>query len=216
MGKYNISLALLVILLVLAGHSYGSNYGYYEKNKEMNKVEVATFGAGCFWCVEEIFQNLAGVEKVVSGYTGGHVKNPTYKQVCTGKTGHVEVAQIHFDPGVISFEELLEVFWQTHDPTTPDRQGNDVGPHYKSAVFYHDEEQKRLAEFYKKRLNESGAFQDPVITEIRPFEKLYIAEDYHQDYYQLNPYLPYCTFVIKPKLEKFKKAFADKLKDTSQ
>lgn len=184
-----------------------------QHEKTSGNLEIATFGAGCFWCVEEIFQQLKGVKKVVSGYSGGHVKDPTYERVCRGKTGHAEVVQIMYDPDIISYEELLEVFWQTHDPTTPNRQGNDIGPQYRSVIFYHDDKQKELAEYYKEKLNRSGAFENPVITEIEPFTNFYIAEAKHQDYYQLNPYLPYCTFVIKPKLEKFRKVFADKIKE---
>lgn len=177
-----------------------------------NTMEIATFGNGCFWCTEAIFQNLKGVEKVVSGYSGGHVENPTYKQVCTGTTGHAEVIQITYDPAVITYDELLEVFWKTHDPTTPNRQGNDVGPQYRSAVFYHNEEQKEKAEKYKKELNAAGAYDAPIVTEITAFEKFYPAEDYHQNYFNLNGSQPYCSFVIRPKVEKFEKVFKDKLK----
>lgn len=178
-------------------------------------LEKATFGAGCFWCVEAVFQRLKGVQSVVSGYSGGRVKNPTYKQVCTGKTGHAEVVQITYDPKQISFAELLEVFWATHDPTTRNRQGNDVGPQYRSVIFYHNDEQKRLAEHYKQKLDESGAFRAPIVTEITAFREFFPAEDYHQNYFNLNPNQPYCQFVIQPKLDKFKKVFGHKLKDTS-
>ena len=181
---------------------------------ENNNTAVATLGAGCFWCVEAVFQNLKGVISVVSGYTGGHVENPTYKQVCSGNTGHAEVAQITYDPDVVSFEELLEVFWKTHDPTTLNRQGNDVGTQYRSSVFYHDEEQKRVAEAYKQKLDASGAYDHPIVTEIAPLEKFYPAEDYHQNYYNQNGFQPYCAFVVRPKVEKFRKVFSDKLKDT--
>lgn len=176
-------------------------------------LEKATFGAGCFWCVEAVFQRLKGVQSVVSGYSGGRVKNPTYKQVCTGKTGHAEVVQITYDPKQISFAELLEVFWATHDPTTRNRQGNDKGPQYRSVIFYHNDEQKRLAEHYKRKLDESGAFRAPIVTEIAAFREFYPAEDYHQNYYNLNAAQPYCQFVIQPKLDKFKQVFAHKLKD---
>jgi peptide-methionine (S)-S-oxide reductase len=179
---------------------------------QMNGLETATLGAGCFWCIEAIFQQVKGVESVVSGYTGGHVKNPTYKEVTSGRTGHAEVAQLKYDPKVISFEEILEIFWQTHDPTTLNRQGNDVGTQYRSAVFYHNEDQKKLAEFYKNELNKSGAFNAPIVTEISAIQEFYVAEDYHQNYYNLNSNQGYCTYVIKPKLEKFKKAFSEKLK----
>ena len=172
---------------------------------------TATFGAGCFWCVEAIFQELEGVESVTSGYTGGHTENPTYKEVCAELTGHAEVCQIIFDSQKISFDELLEVFWQTHDPTTPNRQGNDVGSQYRSSIFYHDENQKLLAEKYKRDLNDSGAWDNPVITEITPLTNFYPAEKYHQDYFQQNMNQPHCSFVIQPKLDKFRKVFKDKL-----
>ncbi len=174
--------------------------------------ETATFGAGCFWCVEAIFTELKGVSSVVSGYSGGKVSNPSYKAVCSGTTGHAEVAQIEFDPEVISFTDLLEVFWQTHDPTTLNRQGADKGTQYRSVIYYHSEEQKNLAVKYKAKLDEVGAYPDPIVTEISKFEKFYPAENYHQEYYENNPNAGYCTYVIKPKVEKFKKAFADKLK----
>ncbi len=175
--------------------------------------KTATFGGGCFWCVEAVFQELKGVEKVVSGYAGGHVPNPTYQQVCSGTTGHAEVAQITYDPEVISYPELLEVFWKTHDPTTRNRQGNDVGPQYRSIIFYHDDEQKQRAESYLAKLDASGAFNQPIVTAIEPLETFYPAEDYHQNYYRLNSRQPYCQFVIVPKLEKFRQVFQDKRKE---
>lgn len=183
-----------------------------EKLSVEGKTDTATFGAGCFWCVEAIFQELKGVHSVKSGYAGGFVKNPSYKEVCTGRTGHAEVAQIVYDPSVISFEELLEVFWKTHDPTTLNRQGADVGTQYRSAVFFHNEEQKEKAAFYMKKLDESGAFQNPIVTTIEPYENYYEAEDYHQDYYNNNGSQGYCRMVIQPKVEKFRKAFSEKLK----
>jgi methionine-S-sulfoxide reductase/methionine-R-sulfoxide reductase len=175
-------------------------------------LEQATFGSGCFWCTEAFFSELKGVKSAVSGYSGGRLENPTYEQVCTGATGHAEVVHVTFDPKVISFAELLEVFWQTHDPTTLNRQGADTGTQYRSAVFYHNDQQKREAEFYKKKLNESGAFKSPIVTEITKFDKFYPAEDYHQEYYATNPEQSYCRAIIRPKMEKFRKAFADKLK----
>jgi peptide methionine sulfoxide reductase msrA/msrB len=175
-------------------------------------LETATLGAGCFWCTEAVFDQLEGVRSVVSGFSGGRVENPTYKQVLTGMTGHAEVVQITYDPKIISFEQLLEVFWRTHDPTTLNRQGVDVGTQYRSAIFYHDEEQKRLAGLFKRKLNASGAFGAPIVTEISPFRAFYPAEDYHQEYYDRNPRQQYCVRVIRPKLEKFKKVFADHLK----
>ena len=175
-------------------------------------TDTATFGTGCFWCTEAIFQQLEGVTKVTSGYSGGHVDKPSYKEVCTGTTGHAEVIQVQYDPKKISFDELLEVFWQTHDPTTLNRQGNDVGPQYRSVIFYHNNEQKEKAEKYKAELDKSGAFDNPIVTEISPFTNFYAAENYHQDYYNQNGSQPYCYFVIRPKLEKFQKVFKSKIK----
>lgn len=192
---------------------------YGQKNKkatnmeQLSGMEVATFGSGCFWCTEAIFLNVAGVSKVVSGYMGGKVKNPTYKEVCSGLTGHAEVIQLSFDPRQVTFDQLLEIFWRTHDPTTLNQQGADVGTQYRSVIFYHSDEQKDRAEWYKSRLEEEGAFDKAIVTEISPATTFYKAEDYHQNYYNLNNNAPYCTFVIKPKLEKFKKAFQDKLKE---
>jgi len=176
------------------------------------KTDIATFGAGCFWCVEAIFQSLKGVQKVVSGYSGGKIRNPTYREVSSGLTGHAEVVQITYDPEIISFKELLEVFWQTHDPTTLNRQGADVGTQYRSVIFYHNEVQKNEAEFYKQELTKAGVFLNPIVTEIIKFEAFYVAEDYHQNYFLSNSDAPYCNYVIKPKMEKFKKAFAEKYK----
>ncbi|UXP31212.1 peptide-methionine (S)-S-oxide reductase MsrA [Reichenbachiella agarivorans] len=176
-------------------------------------MDIATFGNGCFWCTEAIFQDLKGVSKVESGYSGGKTVNPTYKEVCTGTTGHAEVLQITFDPAVITYSELLEVFWKTHDPTTLNRQGNDVGTQYRSVIYYHNAEQKTLAEKYKKELNDGKVYPDPVVTEITAFSKFYVAEDYHQNYYNQHGSEPYCNFVIQPKVEKFRKIFKDKLKD---
>ena len=181
-----------------------------------DRFEKATFGAGCFWCTEAVFQQLKGVQSVVSGYSGGHVKNPTYQQVTSGRTGHAEVIQVAFDPEVISYADLLEVFWQTHDPTTPNRQGNDFGPQYRSAVFYHNDEQRQLAEHYKQKLDESGAFDAPIVTEIAPFTEFYRAESYHQNYFDANPFQPYCAMVVRPKVEKVKKVFKDKLKTAAE
>lgn len=184
----------------------------FTSSGSADHLDTAYFANGCFWCTEAIFQQLKGVEKVTSGYSGGHVVNPTYKEVCTGTTGHAECIRILYDPQQISFSELLEVFWQTHDPTTLNRQGNDEGPQYRSAVFYINEEQKTKAAFYKAELDKSGAFPRPIVTEISPFTNFYAAENYHQDYYNLNGSQPYCTYVIRPKLEKFQKVFKDKLK----
>ncbi|MDH3711522.1 MAG: peptide-methionine (S)-S-oxide reductase MsrA [Cyclobacteriaceae bacterium] len=175
-------------------------------------MEKATLGAGCFWCIEAVFQNLQGVDTVVSGYMGGHVHQPTYQQVCAGSTGHAEVAQITYDPQQVSFVELLEVFWQTHDPTTLNRQGNDVGSQYRSVVFYHNQEQKSLAESIKQSLDQQQIWPNPIVTEIVPLATFYPAEDHHQNYFNQNSAQPYCQFVVKPKVEKFKKVFAGKLK----
>ena len=180
----------------------------------MENRKHATFGAGCFWCVEAVFQRLEGVEQVVSGYAGGTVENPTYQQVCTGETGHAEACRITFDTGRISYEELLEVFWKTHDPTTRNRQGNDVGPQYRSVIFYHDDEQKRLAEQYKAKLEAAKIWDKPIVTRIVPFEKFWPAEDYHHNYYDNNPNQGYCRLVITPKVEKFKEIFRSRLKKT--
>jgi peptide-methionine (S)-S-oxide reductase len=177
------------------------------------KADTATLGTGCFWCTEAIFEQLDGVISAVSGYAGGHVANPTYKDVCTGETGHAECIQIVYDTSKISFDELLEVFWQVHDPTTLNRQGGDVGTQYRSVIFYHDDEQKQKAEKYKTELDKSGAFDNSIVTTLEPFTKFYTAENYHQEYYELNKNSnPYCSIVIRPKLEKFEKVFKDKLK----
>ena len=175
-------------------------------------MELATLGNGCFWCTEAIFQDLEGVEKVVSGYAGGHVQNPTYEQVCSGNTGHAEVLQITYDPAKISYEDLLEVFWATHDPTTLNRQGNDVGTQYRSVVFYHDEAQKELVQQYKKQLDASGTFTDPIVTLVEPMPEFFPAENYHQNYFNRNGQQPYCNFLIRPKVAKFRKEFKEKLK----
>lgn len=175
-------------------------------------LETATFGAGCFWCVEAVYQETKGVVSVESGYAGGKVPNPTYRQVCEGDTGHAEVARLRFDPSKVRYEELLEVFWKTHDPTTLNRQGNDVGTQYRSVIFTHGERQKELAEKYKKELDASGAFSRPIVTEILPAPAFYKAEDYHQNYFRQNPNEGYCRAIIRPKMEKFRKVFADKLK----
>jgi len=179
---------------------------------DQNKYEIATFGAGCFWCTEAVFQRLKGVIKVESGYSGGTVPNPSYEAVSTGKTGHAECSQITFDSKVISYAELLEVFWKTHDPTLLNRQGADVGTQYRSVIFYHNEEQKKLAENYKNELDKAKIWSSPIVTEISPLKTFYIAEDYHQNYYNQHSGQPYCSFVITPKLEKFEKVFASKLK----
>lgn len=179
------------------------------QDKQLSK---ATFGTGCFWCTEAFFQQLKGVSSVTSGYIGGKVKNPTYQQVCEGDTGHAEAVQIVYDPKVITYPELLEVFWKIHDPTTLNRQGHDVGTQYRSAIFYYDDAQKKLATEYKEKLNKSGAFRQPIVTEITEASVFYPAEKYHQNYFNLNGGQPYCANVIKPKMDKFREVFKDKLK----
>ena len=182
------------------------------ENKAVPTNSVATLAAGCFWCVEAVFQKLKGVEKVESGYMGGTLKDPSYKDVCTGQTGHAEVCQITYNPNIISFEELLEVFWKTHDPTTLNRQGGDIGTQYRSTVFYHDATQKQIAENIKNDLSQSGAYDAPIVTTFEPLSVFYKAENYHQDYFNLNGTNPYCQMVVKPKVEKFKKVFGDRIK----
>ncbi|GAB3416729.1 peptide-methionine (S)-S-oxide reductase MsrA [Niabella aquatica] len=177
------------------------------------KTDTATFANGCFWCTEAIFQDVKGVISVSSGYTDGKTENPTYEEVCSGTTGFAEALQIVYDPAVISFDELLEVFWKTHDPTTLNRQGNDIGTQYRSGIYYHNENQKEKAEYYKNALDKSGAFNHPIVTEIKPFTKFYRAEDYHQSYFNNNENKnPYCQMVIRPKVDKFRSIFKDKLK----
>ena len=212
--KYTFTLFLITITLI------GCNESKSEAKQEMKNImndnnpnyQTATFGSGCFWCTEAIFERVNGVVSVVSGYSGGTVEDPTYKEVCDGTTGHAECAQITFDSSVVSYDELLEIFWKTHDPTTLNRQGNDVGTQYRSVIFYHNDEQKQKAEFYKNKLTEEKIWDKPIVTEITKFEKFYPAEDYHQEYYDNNPNQGYCSFVITPKVEKFEKIFKDKLK----
>jgi len=177
----------------------------------MNDLDTATFGAGCFWCVEAVYQQVKGVVAVISGYSGGMVKNPSYELVCSGTTGHAEVTNILYDPKQVTFEQLLEVFFKVHDPTTLNRQGDDRGTQYRSVIFFHNPQQKESAEKIKKELNESGAWDKPLVTEISPFSIFYKAEDYHQNYYNLNGDQPYCRMVVKPKLDKFEKVFKGNL-----
>lgn len=206
---------VLTVLITFPGCSQPK-----EKNQESNSMTdsttsanaaTATFGGGCFWCTEAQFQLLDGVLSVQSGFSGGTVKNPSYKEVCTGLTGHAEVIQVTYDSTKLSYDELLEAFWASHDPTQLNRQGNDVGTQYRSVIFYHDEHQRELAELYKKKLNESGAYNKPVVTEISPFTVFYKAEDYHQNYFNQNGDQPYCQFVVAPKVEKFKKVFKERI-----
>ena len=212
----NSSFFLGVLLLISCAEHKGQTMDIStEKAKASGTYDTATFGTGCFWCTEAIFERLNGVVKVTSGYGGGNVLNPTYEEVCTGTTGHAECCQIVYDSSIISFDELLEVFWKTHDPTTLNRQGNDVGTQYRSVVFYHTPEQKEKAEYYKKELDSSGAFKNPIVTAIEPYKNFYSAEAYHQEYYNSNPNQMYCRFVIMPKVEKFEKVYKDKLKSNS-
>lgn len=180
---------------------------------DTKNLETATLAAGCFWCVEAVFDDLQGVESVESGYSGGHTENPTYQQVCSETTGHAEVIQLKFDANVISFKEILQVFFAVHDPTTLNRQGNDVGSSYRSAIFYHSDEQKRVAEEVIKEVEAEGAYDNPIVTEVTLFDKFYIAENYHQEYFANNPNQPYCAGVVAPKVAKFRQKFLDRLKN---
>jgi peptide-methionine (S)-S-oxide reductase len=211
--KLNAVIVLIAISIIACGQKskqQNNNMSTTKTNKE--GLETATFGSGCFWCTEAIFLSVNGVYNVESGYAGGKVKNPTYREVCSGLTGHAEVIQLNYDPKIITYDELLEIFWKTHDPTTLNRQGADQGTQYRSVVFYHNDAQKNAAEFYKKKLDESKIFDAPIVTEITPFNGFYKAEDYHQNYYNLNSSAPYCSYVITPKVDKFKKVFKEKLR----
>jgi peptide-methionine (S)-S-oxide reductase len=176
------------------------------------QVEIATLAGGCFWCLEAVFDELKGVESVESGYSGGHVQKPSYAQVCNGDTGHAEVVQITFDPQLLSLRDLLTVFFTVHDPTTLNRQGNDVGTQYRSAIFYHNEEQKKIAEAVIQEIGAEKIWDDPIVTEVKPFDQFYVAEDYHQEYYKNNSFQPYCRIVIAPKVAKIRRKFAERLK----
>lgn len=205
------TIALFFGIFILVGMNMNLiSEGLMRKEDQYKK---ATFGSGCFWCTEAILKEVKGVKEVTSGYSGGEVKNPTYREVCSGRTGHAEVIQLTYDPREVSYTELLEIFWRTHDPTTLNRQGADVGTQYRSVIFYHDEDQKQTAEQVKKELDKSGAWDKPIVTEITEFDKFYAAEEYHQDYFEKNPTEGYCQFVIGPKIEKFKKVFSEKLKE---
>ena len=221
-----ILLSTVILVVVSAAMLAASGRTNREnRNETMNQqktgtpkaeLEQATFGSGCFWCTEAIFEQLQGVHAAVSGYSGGRVENPSYKAICTGLTGHAEVVQVTYDPEVISFEELLEIFWKSHDPTTPNRQGKDIGPQYRSVIFFHNDQQLRSAEKHKQKLQTSGAFRAPIVTEIIPFRKFYPAENYHQQYFERNGRQPYCSQVIRPKVAKIKKVFRDKLKTSAE
>jgi peptide-methionine (S)-S-oxide reductase len=198
MGKRAFILTMAIAALLAVPLLSGAD----TMNTNTTSLAKATFGGGCFWCMEAVYKVMDGVQSVVSGYAGGHTKNPTYKEVCTGETGHAEVTQITYDPAKVSYEKLLEIFWAAHDPTTLNKQGNDVGTQYRSVIFYSDEAQREAAVKSKAALATSGAFKTPIVTEIKPLTNFYPAEDYHQDYYKKNPNQPYCYFVIRPKLEK--------------
>ncbi|MDB5228323.1 MAG: peptide methionine sulfoxide reductase [Bacteroidota bacterium] len=210
----------ILSLLFLAGCNHAQNQPQLAENKPfkkaekpMNKnLEVATLGGGCYWCMEAVFQRLDGVEKVESGFSGGKEKNPSYRDVCTGTTGHAEVIHITFDPSKVPFSEILKVFFTMHDPTTLNQQGNDVGTQYRSVVFYHNDAQKKAAEEIISELNKAHAYPSPIVTEVTQFDKFYKAEDYHQNYYNNNKSQGYCAYVIQPKIEKFEKVFKDRLK----
>ena len=186
---------------------------FYTLNTLNMNLKTATFGSGCFWCTEAVFELVEGVNEVVSGYAAGDTENPTYIEVTSGTTNHAEVVNIIYDPSVITYLELLEIFWRTHDPTTLNRQGADVGTQYRSIILYHDNEQKKLSQQTLLKLDESGAWKSPIVTKIEKFERFYPAENYHQNYYDLNPNNSYCTYVISPKIDKFKKAFSEILKN---
>jgi peptide-methionine (S)-S-oxide reductase len=179
---------------------------------ENTNLETATLGAGCFWCVEAVFDDLKGVESVESGYSGGHTENPTYREVCSETTGHAEVVNVNFDPNEISFKEILQVFFTVHDPTTLNRQGNDIGSSYRSAIFYQSDEQRKIAEEVIKEVEAEGIYDNPIVTEVTAFDKFYMAEDYHQEYFDNNPNQPYCAAVVAPKVSKFRQKFVDRLK----
>jgi peptide-methionine (S)-S-oxide reductase len=183
-----------------------------QTESKPSKSEIATLGGGCFWCLEAVYEQLHGVTRVESGYSGGQMANPTYREVCSGTTGHAEVVQITFGPAIISFADILEVFFTIHDPTTLNRQGNDVGTQYRSAIFYHSPEQKAAAEKMIRELNAAKIWDHPIVTEVVPFQAFYKAEDYHQEYFQNNPHQPYCLVVISPKVAKFRQKFAQKIK----
>ena len=184
-----------------------------NNNDNNDKTETATLANGCFWCTEAIFKKIKGVKYILPGYTGGTLKNPSYDQVCTGKSGHAESIQIEFDPKVIPFEKILDIFWHTHDPTTLNRQGNDIGTQYRSAIFYHDEKQKEIAEKSKRDLEKEDVYKDPIVTEITPFKNFYTAENYHKDYYEKHKDDPYCNFVIDPKLHKLLQKYRNEVKE---
>ncbi len=204
----------LALLALSINISRNAIYSEKCKTMEQNKLETATLGSGCFWCTEAVFEQIKGVEKVTSGYSGGTTQNPTYEDVCDGATGHAEVVEIVFDNSVISFGQILEIFWYTHDPTTLNRQGADIGNQYRSVIFYHSPHQQKVAQRMKDEFNRQNIFKNPVVTEIAPFQVFYPAENYHQHYYRNNPMRPYCMVVISPKMKKLRETFHRFLKET--
>lgn len=218
MNKYILTIGLFCLIFTFSCSQNKNQNKLYANSTSKSKVKVsknmekATLGAGCFWCVEAVYQRLEGVESVVSGYSGGKTKNPTYEQICTGTTGHAEVVQISYDPAKTNFSEILEIFWRTHDPSTLNRQGNDVGTQYRSVIFYHNDKQKEIAVKSKEAATEAKLWPNKIVTEISPLKEFYPAEDYHQNYYNNNKKQSYCVYVVGPKVEKFKKLFKDKLK----
>lgn len=222
MFKTRISLVTLILLCGMVAvscaqsekkkKSYATSTALNENNADLANTEIAIFGTGCFWCTEAVFETLEGIKKAESGYAGGHVSNPSYEQVTSGNTGHAECSRIYFDPKTITYKEMLEAFFRSHDPTSLNRQGNDVGPQYRSVIFYTTPEQKTIAEATILELNKSGAYANPIVTELSKAPTFYVAEDYHQNYFANNPEQSYCAYVIAPKLDKFKKVFKDKLK----
>ncbi len=218
--------ALFLLFLLMHGLSLAEARGVHEGSESMNNKHVTyqtntempnekkiTLGAGCFWCVEAVFKRVEGVTSALSGYSGGRKDEASYRIVSTGETNHAEVVQITYDPDIISIDALLEIYWRTHDPTTLNRQGADVGPQYRSVIFYHDDYQRERAEYFRKKLDESGLFDDPIVTEITPLDTFYEAEEYHQNYFERNPDQGYCQIVIRPKLDKFKSLFEEKLRE---
>ena len=204
--------ALIFVLFIELIFISNSSFAKENTMDDKQNFEIITLGSGCFWCTEAVFQKLEGIVSSVSGYSGGNTENPTYEEICTGATNHAEVIQVTYNPDKISLVEILEVFWKTHDPTTLNKQGNDVGTQYRSVIFYHNENQKKIAKELKNELDRANIYKDLIVTEITKFEKFYQAENYHQNYYNQNKNQPYCSFVITPKVEKFKKVFSEKLK----
>ncbi len=209
--KFFLPLITILLLSCNPTQTKTSNLMNHSTENLNDNLQVATLGGGCFWCLDAVFMEVKGIESVTSGYSGGTVKNPAYREVTSGRTGHAEVVQLKFDPEIISFREILEIFFHLHDPTTLNRQGADVGTQYRSVIFYHNEQQEKTAREVFKEIDASDLWDDPLVTEIAPMTAFYVAEDYHQEYYQNNPSQPYCTFVIGPKMEKLRKLFKDKL-----